>query len=161
MQMTSPLSQDFDPGKVGDPEHFGAVAWTQFNESFERLLNLDWQKVNAGTSYPWWRRLLRLWLACAQQKQNAILDFEGKARVFARLDVPPDPDIVFFGAEVGWEAAIIQALFGDKGKVLLIDNDPAAYKRYLNASQNVTTQVSQSLCFVKKPNRLYIRISVL
>jgi len=30
-----------------------------------------------------------------------------------------------------------------------------------NQCEFVTTQVSQSLCFVKKPNRLYIRISVL
>ncbi len=140
---TWPPSHHFDPGAVGDPEHYGGVAWTQFNENFERLLNLEWRKVNAGASYPWWKRLLRLWLAYMQQKQNAILDFQGKARVFARLDIPPNPSIVFFGAEVGWEAVILQALFGDKGNVLLIDKDPAAYERYLNAPREVRIRAPQ------------------
>jgi len=72
-----------------------------------------------------------------QQKRNAILDFEGKARIFAHFDIPPNPNIVFFGAEVGWEAAILQALFGDEGRVLLIDQDPAAYERYLKAPREV------------------------
>ena len=71
------------------------------------------------------------------QQRDAILDFAGKARVFSKLDIPRDPDIVFFGAEVGWEASIIRALFGDGGKLVLIDNDPAAYERFLAAPREV------------------------
>ena len=40
---------------------------------------------------------------------------------------------MFFGAEAGWEAAILQALFGAGGEVVLIDEDPAAYDRFRHA----------------------------
>ena len=86
--------------------------WTEFNGNFERLLSTDWRRVNDGASCRLSRRLLRLVFAYAQQKRNAILDFEGKIRIFSRMQIPADPNIVFFGAEVGWEAALIQALFG-------------------------------------------------
>ncbi len=111
--------------------------WTRFNGNFDRLLSTDWRRVNDGTSYRLSRRLLRLVIAYAQHKRHAILDFESKIRIFSRLPIPLNPNIVFFGAEVGWEAALIQALFGSEGKVFLIDNDPAAYQRFLNAPQTV------------------------
>ncbi len=63
----------------------------------------------------------------------AILDFAGKAKFFRRLNIPKDPNIVYFGAEVGWEASLVQSLFGDGGRILLIDNDPHAYARFQNA----------------------------
>jgi hypothetical protein len=133
MRQTLPLARGFDPKNVTDPARNGAVDWTRFNEHFDRLLRADWRQVNAGTSFGVPRRLLRLALAYAQQKRNSILDFRGKIRAFSQLPIPPNPDIVFFGAEAGWEAAMLRALFGSGGKVLLIDKDPIAYERFLNA----------------------------
>lgn len=130
---TFPYSKAFDPTKVRDAARMGGVDWSSFNEHFERLLTADWRGVNAGSSYPLGRRLLRLWLAYLQCRSNAILDLEGKADLFFRLDIPPDPHIVFFGAEVGWEAIVLQSLFGAGGRILLIDNDPEAYRRFRNA----------------------------
>ena len=111
--------------------------WTAFNERIDRLLSSDWRRINEGTSCGLPRRLLRLFLAYAQQKRNSILDFRGKIRAFSRMNIPANPDIVHFGAEAGWEAAMIQALFGSGGKVLLIDRDPAAYERFLKAPVEV------------------------
>ena len=111
--------------------------WTAFNERLDRLLASDWRRVNDRTSCGLPRRLLRLALACAQQKRNSIMDFRGKLRTFSQMNIPANPDIVYFGAEVGWEAAMIQALFGSGGKVLLIDRDPAAYERFLKAPAEV------------------------
>ena len=159
MRTTGPSSRHLDPTQIVDRERQGEVAWSQFNENFERLIERDWRTVNEGTSYPWWRRFLRLGLALIQQRRNAILDFEGKAGIFTGLDIPPNPDIVFFGAEVGWEAAIIQALFGDQGRVLLIDNDPIAYQRYLNAPQKVSVRAprgwkTKELVLRRDPSRI-------
>lgn len=133
MRQTLPLAREFNPRNVADPARNGAMDWTAFNERFDRLLASDWRRINEGTSFGLTRRLLRLALACAQQKRNSILDFRGKIRAFSRMNVRANPDIVFFGAEAGWEAAMIQALFGSGGKVVLIDRDPVAYERFLKA----------------------------
>ena len=141
MRLALPPSRDFDPRAVKHAEQTGDVDWTRFNSSFERLLGTSWREVNQDTDCGFSRRLLRLFLAFRQQRRNAILDFEGKLRVFSRLSLPANPDIVHFGAEVGWEAAILQALFGDRGKVLLIDSDPMAYQRFLNAPASVRVRM--------------------
>ncbi len=107
--------------------------WTAFNEHCDRLLETRWWRVNAGTSCGSRRRLLRLALAYVQEKRSSIMDFRGKIRVFSRMNIPPNPDIVFFGAEAGWEAAIVQAVFGSGGNVVLIDKDPSAFARFLKA----------------------------
>ena len=137
MRVTLPLARGFDPGQVEDPERSGAVDWARFNANFEKFLNTPWREVNRGYCGPAWMRILRLALARAQQRQGAIHDFEGKVRALSRLRVPRDPSIVFFGAEAGWEAAILQALFGAGGEVLLIDEDEAAYERFLRAPRKV------------------------
>ena len=137
MRVTLPLARGFDPGQVEDPERSGAVDWARFNANFEKFLNTPWREVNRGYCGPAWMRILRLALARAQQRQGAIHDFEGKVRALSRLRVPRDPSIVFFGAEVGWEAAILQALFGAGGEVLLIDEDEAAYERFRRAPRKV------------------------
>jgi hypothetical protein len=137
MRPTLPLSRNYDARNVSDPRRAGEVDWTRFNENFGRLLTTDWRQVNEGTSYGLSRRLLRLVVAYAQQRHHAIQDFDSKLRIFSRMAIPPNPNIVVFGAEVGWEAALIQALFGNGGKVLLIDSDPAAYQRFLNAPPTV------------------------
>lgn len=110
------------------------MAWEQFNESFERLQSTPWHQINAGTNHGVFMRLARLFLAYGARRRDMIVDLAGKARALWKLDIPRDPDIVFFGAEVGWEAAIVQALYGDGGRVVLIDNDPAAYERFCNAA---------------------------
>lgn len=137
MRLVRPLSRQFDPANVPDADSTGEVDWSGFNSNFERLVGSGWRKVNrhAKCSLPW--RLLRLSLAFLQHRRNAILDFEGKLGVLSRLDIPPNPSIVQFGAEVGWEAALVQALFGDQGEVLLIDSDPMAYRRFMRAPQHV------------------------
>ncbi len=90
---------------------------------------------DVGCSRP--RRLLRLLLTFLQQKSNTALDFEGKLGGLSKLRIPPNPNIVYFGAEAGWEAAILQALFGREGKVVLINQDPMAYQRFLHAPRSV------------------------
>lgn len=130
MRVTLPLARGFDPAAVSDPERCGAVDWAHFNANFERFLNTPWRQVNRGFQGPRWLRALRLALAFAQHQRGAIHDFDGKARALSRFRVPPNPSIVFFGAEAGWEAAILQALFGAGGEVALIDQDPAAHERY-------------------------------
>ena len=137
MRVTLPLARGFDPGQVKDPERSGAVDWALFNANFEKFLNTPWREINRGYRGPVWIRVLRLLLAQAQQRRDAIHDFVGKAAALARLSVPPNPSIVFFGAEAGWEAAILQALFGAGGEVVLIDEDPAAYDRYRNSPKSV------------------------
>jgi hypothetical protein len=137
MRRTLPLSDEFDPRHVVDPARNGAVDWTGFNERFDRLLASPWRRINEGTSYGWPRRLVRLALAYGQQKRTSILDFTGKIRVLSQMNIPANPDIVFFGAEAGWEAAMIQALFGSGGKTVLIDSDPRAYERFLEAPTEV------------------------
>ncbi len=135
MRVTGPLSKDFDESLVIAPEHRGGVAWAQFNRSYERLQVESWTKINAGAARPWWRKLQRLSVAWFLQRREALLDLRGKAAMLSTFDLKKDPDIVFFGAEVGWEAAIVQALFGDQGRVVLVDCDPVAYERYKHAPQ--------------------------
>lgn len=133
MFVTRSRSARFDPDQVVDPDRRGAVAWGQFNESFAGLQTLDWRRVNEGTRYRLPYRALRRLVAFVTQKRDAILDLERKARALARFPVPRDPDVVFFGAEAGWEALLVQALFGAKGRVVLIDSEEAAYRRFLEA----------------------------
>ena len=137
MRVTLPLARGFDPTQVEDAERSGAVDWALFNANFEKFLNTPWREINRGYRGPPWVRILRLALARAQQRRDAVHDFAGKLAALARLRVPPDPSIVFFGAEAGWEAAILQALFGAGGEVVLIDQDPAAHERFLNAPRKV------------------------
>lgn len=137
MRLTGPLSRQFDPASVSEAESTGEVDWSRFNANFERLLGTDWREVNRHADCsPGWR-LMRLYLSFLQQRRNAILDFEGKLRVFSRLRLPPNPSIVHFGAEAGWEAALLRALHGDKGRVLLIDSDPVAYQRFTQSPRRV------------------------
>ena len=141
MRVTRPLSRRFDPDSVKDADQTGNVDWSSFNSNFKNLLARSWRDVNHATDCSLPRRLLRLGMAFQQQRRNAILDFEGKVRVFSKLRIPPNPDIVHFGAEVGWEPAILQALFGDRGRVLLIDSDPMAYERFLQAPRSVRVRM--------------------
>lgn len=140
MYRTTRQSSAFDPERVVDPERRGGVAWGQFNENFKRLQATSWRDINAGTKHGLLMRLLRAWLKWGADQQDTILDLQGKARAFWQLDLPRDPDIVFFGAEAGWEASIVQALFGDGGHLTLIDNDPAAYERFLAAEEEVVVK---------------------
>lgn len=133
MHLTAPLSRYFDPATVVAPERRGAVSWSQFNQHYERLQHGPWSRINDETRYPWPRRLMRLAMAWSIQRSQALLDLRTKARVLRDFPLKRDPDIVFFGAEVGWEALLVQALFGNGGRVVLVDCDPAAYQRFLNA----------------------------
>ncbi|MCY4593598.1 MAG: hypothetical protein OXC19_02215 [Bryobacterales bacterium] len=144
MRLALPPSRHFDPANVEHPEQTGEVDWSRFNANFERLLGTSWRDVNRDVDCGLPLRLLRLALAFQQQRRSAILDLEGKLRVFSRLKLPPNPDIVHFGAEIGWEAAILQALFGDRGRVLLIDSDPMAYQRFLRAPRSSRVRVPRS-----------------
>lgn len=100
-------------------------------------MTTDWREVNRNANCSLPLRLLRACLALVQQRRNAVLDFEGKLRFFSRLDLPRNPSVVHFGAEVGREAAMLQALFGDEGRLLLIDSDPVAYERFERAPLSV------------------------
>lgn len=135
MRLTGPLSRQFDPASVPDAESTGEVNWSRFNANFERLLGTHWREVNRNAECSLGWRLVRLYLSFLQQRRDAILDLEGKLRVFSCLRLPANPSIVHFGAEAGWEAALLQALHGDKGRVLLIDSDPVAYQRFTHAPQ--------------------------
>ncbi len=137
MRVVGPPSPRFDPAVVRNPSSTGEMDWSGFNSSFDWLLRTHWREVNAHVSCPFPKRLLRLWLAFVQQRRNAILDFEGKLRTLWRLRLPPNPSIVQFGAEAGWEAALVQALYGNQGRALLIDSDPMAYQRFMTAPRHV------------------------
>jgi SAM-dependent methyltransferase len=130
MHLTAPLSSRFDPALVRDAERHGGVAWSQFNESFERFLETPWHRVNEGRRLPLGRRLLRLLAAFVTARNDALHDLPRKAAALARLPIRRDPDVVFFGAEAGAEALLVRALFGEGGRVTLIDDDPAAFERY-------------------------------
>ena len=163
MRLAGPLSRQFDPASVHDPASTGEVDWSRFNVNFEQLLGKDWRDVNrhARCSFGW--RLLRLYLSFLQHRRNAILDFEGKLRVFSRLNLPPNPSIVHFGAEAGWEAALLQALYGDKGRVLLIDSDPMAYQRFARSPRTLRVRAPRGtdrrwIDVVRDPARMeYVR----
>ncbi len=137
MYLTREPSRHFDASQVIDPDHRGAVAWNQFNHHFAELITRDWRRINDGpVARPAWLRLLRRILAWGIHRRDAFLDLERKARVLWRFApaMPRDPRIVFFGAEAGWEALLVDALFATgqrSGRVVLIDVDPAAHQRFL------------------------------
>lgn len=133
MHVTRPLSRHFDDALIVAPERRGQVAWSQFNHHYERLIVTPWRRINDGTAHGPLRRALRLVMAWFIQRTDGIVDLRRKARALAALPIPRDPDIVFFGAEVGWEAHLVQALFGDRGRVVLVDSDPAAHERFQRA----------------------------
>lgn len=133
MRLTEPLSRHFDEALVVEPERRGGVAWGQFNEHYHRLQLEPWSRINRDTDHPWHRRVRRLVMAWFVQRTGALLDLKRKARIISRFPLPRDPDIVFFGAEVGWEAVLVQALFGAGGRVVLVDCDPMAFRRYQEA----------------------------
>lgn len=133
MHVTAPLSRHYDAAAVVAPERRGAVAWGLFNEHYERLQTAPWQRINDGVARPLWLRWLRAVMARSVQRSGVLLDLERKAEVLSRLPIPPNPDVVFFGAEVGWEALLVQALFGGGGRVVLVDCDPRAHERFLAA----------------------------
>ena len=146
MHVVRPLSRHFDPSNVKSPESHGAVAWGDFNRSFHRLQRTDWRNINAASEANFAWRLLRRVIAFYAQRTGAYLDLQGKARIFAHFQqhLPPNPDIVFFGAEAGWETLLLQALLGGKGRVLLIDDDREAYERYLDAADTVVLERPKS-----------------
>jgi SAM-dependent methyltransferase len=130
MRVVGPPSKDFDPRAVIAPERFGGVAWGAFNAAYGRLQATPWHRVNAGRAYGVGKRLSRLAVAWVIAQNDAFLDLRTKATALARLPVPRDPDIVYYGAEVGWEAYLLRALFGDGGRLVLVDADPEAHARY-------------------------------
>lgn len=137
MRLTLPLSPEFERANIAAAGSTGDVEWSRFNSNFERLLTMDWREVNRNAKCSLPLQMLRACMACLQQRRNAVLDFEGKLRCFSRLDIPRNPSVVQFGAEVGWEAAMLQALFGDEGRLLLIDSDPMAFERFQRAPLSV------------------------
>jgi len=140
MRVTRERSKHFDQSLIVNPDNHGQVAWSQFNEHYHSLQTTHWSKINKGRNYPWYRRMVRLSMAWVMQKNDAIMDMRGKARWLWSMPIKRDPDIVFFGAEVGWEAALVQALYGDGGRVVLIDNDPAAHERFTKSPTELTVQ---------------------
>src|SRR5688572_14710223 len=48
LHLTGPPSSRFDPALVTDAARHGAVAWSQFNPSYERFLVTPWRRVNDG-----------------------------------------------------------------------------------------------------------------
>lgn len=146
MHVVEPHSRNFDPSRVVSPESHGAVAWSDFNRSFHRLQQTDWRQINADTEKSIFWRALRRAIACYAQHTGAYLDLKGKANFFARFQhhLPRNPNIVFFGAEAGWEALLLQAFLGDNGRVMLIDDDSEAYERYLDASDEMEVAVPSS-----------------
>ena len=141
MRLTLPQSPEFEGANVAAADSTGGVEWSRFNSNFERFLATDWREVNRNARCSLPLRLLRAGLAFVQQRRNAVLDFEGKLRFFSGLDLPRNPSVVHFGAEVGWEAAMLQALFGDEGRLLLIDSDPVAYERFKRAPLSVRARM--------------------
>ncbi len=134
MYVTEGRSPDFDPDRIDDPTRTGGVDWSGFNDSFHRLQERPWWRVNEGRRLGLGLRALRLAAAFVTEKRDAIVDLERKARAFWSFResglIPENPDVVFFGAEAGWEALLLRALYGDGGRVVLIDNDPAAFRRF-------------------------------
>ncbi|MCO4743729.1 MAG: class I SAM-dependent methyltransferase [Proteobacteria bacterium] len=151
MYVTKPPSQHFDREGVLLPEQRGGVAWSQFNRSYAALQTDDWRQINASRRYSLPVRALRWVIARFLHQKDALRGLGTKRKLFAPLPVKRDPDIVFFGAEVGWEASLLQALFGDGGRVVLVDADPAAYQRYLDAPR--TLQVGD-LTLTRDPDRI-------
>ena len=146
MHVVGPPSKHFDPSKVKLPESHGAVAWGDFNRSFHRLQHTDWRQINAESEAPFFWKVLRWAIAFYAQRTDAYLDLQGKANLFARFQhhLPRHPDVVYFGAEAGWEPLLLQALLGGDGRVLLIDDDREAYERYLDASDEVVLDAPES-----------------
>ena len=140
MRLTGPASRHFDPALVEAPDRRGEVAWSLFNQHYHRLQTLPWSRINEGVAMPWHRRAARLVMAWFIQRTGAILDLRRKAALLSRFPIPRDPDVIFFGAEVGWEAALIRALFGDGGRLVLVDCDPLAYQRFCDAPPTLTVR---------------------
>jgi hypothetical protein len=140
MHIVNYPSRYFDPNQIAHPENTGAVDWSSFNAHFHKLLSTPWYRVNTSTAYSWPRRLGRLLFTPVLSGAGAMRDLEGKARIFSTLPIPAHPTIVYFGAEAGWEAFLLQALFGNGGRVVLIDNDPAAYERFQSSPMTFTVQ---------------------
>jgi len=163
MRLTSKRSKHLDESLIVNPDTQGQVAWSQFNHHYHALQTTPWSKINRGRDIPWYRRIVRLLMAFVISKNDAIMDLRGKATWFSRMPIPRDPNIVFFGAEVGWEAALLQALYGDGGRVVLIDNDAAAYERFLRAPQQLTIRAprgfgAKHLTIARNPERIdYVR----
>lgn len=145
MRLTGPLSRHYDEALVVAPERRGQVAWSQFNQHYQRLQTEHWSAINRGTDHPWHRRIKRLVMAWFIQRTGAILDLRRKARILSRLPLPRDPDVVFFGAEVGWEAMLVRALFGDGGRAVLVDCDPAALERFDDAPRELVVRAPRGV----------------
>ena len=135
MRVVGPPSRDFDASAIVNATRFGAVAWSDFNRGYARLQATPWRLVNRERNYQFARRLARLAIAYVIERNDSFLDLAQKARAFARLTLPRDPDIIYYGAEVGWEAYLLRAMFGDGGRLVLIDADPAAHERFVNAER--------------------------
>ena len=146
MYVVGPPSRHFEPSKITSPESHGEVAWSDFNRSFHRLQHTDWRQINAESEASFFWRVLRRAIACYAQRTGAYLDLQGKAGIFARFKhhLPPDPSIVFFGAEAGWDALLLQSMLGDGGRVMLIDDDHEAYERYMDASDEIVLDAPKS-----------------
>lgn len=133
MRVTGERSKHFDEALIVHPDKRGQVAWSQFNQHYHVLQTTKPSRINEGRGYPWYRRLVRRSMLWVIQRSDAIIDMRGKARWFWKMPIKRDPDIVFFGAEVGWEASLLQALYGDGGRIVLIDSDPEAHARFQRA----------------------------
>lgn len=166
MYLTREHSRHYDSAQVVDPSRRGAVAWGQFNHHFADLVARDWRRINDdAVERTAWMRALRRVMAWGIHRRDAFLDLERKARVlwrFARF-LPRDPRIVFFGAEAGWEALLVDALCAGpsrSGRIVLIDADPSAHKRFLAAPAETRVRapsghpVGKELVLVRDPSRI-------
>lgn len=147
MHIVRPLSSYFRPENIVDPKHCGAVAWSDFNRSFHKLQQDPWWRINESTKASLGLRILRLLISYYVHRVDGFLNLRGKAQVLAlfRKHLPSNPDIVYFGAEAGWEAIILQSILGHRGRVLLIDNDPVAHQRYTLANDKVEILIPTKL----------------
>jgi hypothetical protein len=150
MYLAGPPSSDFEPSAIVAPERFGAVAWSDFNRAYARLQTTPWRLINRGRPYGALRRGLRLLIAYLTERNDAFVDLASKAEALAGLPIPRDPDIVYYGAEVGWEAYLLRALFGDKGRLVLIDADGAAHERFLAAERQRRVRTSRGELLVER-----------
>lgn len=159
MRLTGPMSERFDPDRIVDPTRRGEVAWSDFNQAYHRLQETPWRAINRDRPYGAGRRLLRLFFAWWISRNDAFLDLGRKARAFARLPIGRDPNVVFYGAEVGWEAYVLQAVFGDGGRVVLIDADEEAFARHQSAPPELSVRGPDGpLSVVRSPERTeYVR----